>query len=190
MGEPGGAGPLRVRDRSRRGGMGDTARFGGVRASYRAAPHGARGLRWRTQSNSDNNGMRREAGGRVSPGRPAHIERAESALGVARRRCGRFNGRSRLDFRHAGSPPDELDDGSIDVGAEIRESGTICIRPNTDHYVRRHVEWDESNSRELAEAAFELIPRHCGVTVARDDEPDTCTATSRTHERGSDCPNL
>jgi hypothetical protein len=190
MGEPEGVWPLRAPDRSRRGGMGDTARFGGVRASYRVALHGARGLRWRTQSNSDNNGMRREAGGQVSPGSPAHTERAESALGVARLRSGRISGRRRVDFGHVGSPPDELDDGPIHIGAEIREGGAICIRPDTDHDVRRHIEWNEAHSGELAQAAFELIPRHCGVTVPRDDEPDTCAATRRTHERGSDCPNL
>src|SRR3954468_2092962 len=129
MGEPGGAWPLRALDRSRRGGMGDTARFGGVRASYRVAPHGAPGLRWRTQSNSDNNGMRREAVDQVSPGSPAHTERAESALGVAPLRSGRISGRRRVDFRHAGSPPNELDDGAIHVGAEIRESSAIRIGP-------------------------------------------------------------
>src|SRR3982751_38354 len=116
MGEPGGVWPLKAPDRSRRGGMGDTALFGGVRASYRVAPHGARGLRWRTQSNSDNNGMRRGAGEQVSPDSPAHTERAEFALGVARLRSGRISGRRRVDFRHVGSPPDELDDGSIHIG--------------------------------------------------------------------------
>ena len=55
----------RVPDRSRQGGMGDTARCGGARASYHVARHDARALRWRTQSNSDNNGTPQVAGDRV-----------------------------------------------------------------------------------------------------------------------------
>ena len=65
MGEPGGIQPLMAPDRSRRVGMGDTARYGGVRASYHEVPHDVRALQWRMRSNSDNNGTPREAGVQV-----------------------------------------------------------------------------------------------------------------------------
>src|SRR3954462_9317387 len=80
----GGESPLRALDRSRQGGMGDTARYGGVRANRRATPHGVPALRWRRRSNSDNNGMLWGAGGRVSPDSPAHTRRESFASGVAR----------------------------------------------------------------------------------------------------------
>jgi hypothetical protein len=190
MGEPEGARPLRAPDRSRRGGMGDTARYGGVRASYPAAPHGARGLRWRTQSNSDNNGMRWEAGGRVSPDSPAHTERGESALGVARLRSDGIVRRVGIGVHQTGSPANELNDRTFDIDSQLCERRAIGIWADPDHHVRSHVEWKQSNPGKFTESALELISRHGRVPEPRDDQPDTCAGAWRTHERGSDGPNL
>jgi hypothetical protein len=190
MGEPEGARPVRAPDRSRRGGMGDTARYGGVRANYRAAPHGARGLQWRTQSNSDNNGMRREAGARVSPDSPAHTERGEPALGVARLRGDRIIRHLRIGAGKARSPADELNDRSIDIGPKLGERCTIGIGADPDHDVSCHIEWEQPNPGQFTESPLQLIARHGRVSEPRDDQPDTRAGGWRTHERGSDGPNL
>ena len=68
--------PLKAPDRSRRDGMGDTAQFGGVRASYRVTLRVVQALRWHRWNSWDNNGMPQVAGARMKPDTHGHTERA------------------------------------------------------------------------------------------------------------------
>jgi len=177
----------RVPDRSRRVGMGDTARCGGVRASYRAARHDARALRWRRQSNSDNNGTRREAVGRVLLGTRARSEREASASGVIQRRISR--GGRRL-FRIRCSPVEQVHEYAIDIGRQSCKGCTIRLRPDPDHDVDSYIGGQEACSRQFSQAALYLVASNCGLAKPRNDQPDTSPCAHGKYERGSDDPNL
>ena len=134
--------------------------------------------------------MRLEAGAPALPDTPAHTERGEFALGVARFGGDGILGHARIGIQQAGSPPDELSDRPIDVDSQVCERRAIGFWADANHHIGRHVEWEQPDPGELTESPFELISRHGRVTEPRDDQPDTRAGAWRTRERGSDGPNL
>src|SRR5215207_5650269 len=148
-------------DRSRRDGMGDTARCGGSRASYPAALHVARALRWRKPNSWDNNGTRQEAGDRVPPDIRARIERGASALSVARQWSRHpVTGKRLGRLRRYGPPLHELGESSLDVRGEIREGSSIGLRPDPDDQVRGDVGGKEACSGQLPKSALDAVSGH------------------------------
>jgi len=170
--------------------MGDTARFGGVRASFRVARRGARALRWRTRSNSDNNGTRREAGDRASPDSRALGERGESASGVSWRTLHADFGRLRRWLGDGAPPSQQLPERPVDVGSQVGEGRAIGLDANPDDDVGREVGREKSRSGELAQSPFDAVSGHGRVPVARHDQPNSRRRSWRMHQRGSDGPNL
>ena len=170
--------------------MGDTARFGGVRANFRVARRGAQALRWRTRSSSDNNGTRREAGDRPSPDSHALVEREGSASGVARRTIRDGLGRLRCRFGNGAPPLEQLPQRPVDVSGQCGKGRAVCLGTDPDHDVRRDVGREEPRPGELAQPALHTVPGYGGVTVARYDQPDPCSRAWQMRERGSDGPNL
>jgi hypothetical protein len=134
--------------------------------------------------------MRPEAGARVSPDIHVRTERARCALSVARRRAGYVARGGGHDIRYGRSPADELNDGPIDVDAEVGEGRAIGIWTNTDDHVSRDVGRKQSNSGELSKSSLQLVPRHGRMAEPWNDQPDACARPWRTHERGSGGPNL
>jgi hypothetical protein len=170
--------------------MGDTARYGGVRASCHVARRGARALRWHMRSNSDNNGTPREADARVLPDSLAHTERAEFASSVTWSGA-RIGGRCLFARQLClSTPADELNDGLVDLQGKIRKCCPIRIGANTDDDVRRDVRYEEPRPRQLSESALESIPHHRGLAESRYDQANSRSFACRRHERGSDGPNL
>jgi hypothetical protein len=96
----------------------------------------------------------------------------------------------RVGIQHAGSPPDELSDGSVDIECQFGERSAIGIRADSDHDIRCHVDGKQSDPGQLTEPALELVSRHGGMSEARDDQSHARAGPWRTHERGSDGPNL
>jgi hypothetical protein len=179
----------RVPDRSRRDGMGDTARFGGVRASFHAAHRVVRALRWRRRSSSDNNGTPRAAGGRALLDRPAQLERVVFASGVTRPRISRRFERSRR-FGVRGSPDGQPGKDAVDIGSECREGCPICVWTDPDDDVGSYVGWQEARSGKLSQAALHAVPGDCRLTESWNDQPNASSRSRGKHERGSDDPNL
>jgi hypothetical protein len=170
--------------------MGDTARFGGSRASYPAAHHDARALRWRRQSNWDNNGTPREAGDRGLSGTHARPARGAFASGVARPRItGRFESR-RLLLRIRSSPIEQLHHDALDIGSQRREGCVICLRPDPDHDVGRYIDREEARSGQFPQTALHPVALDCRLAKAWYDQPDPSPRAFRKDERGSDDPNL
>ena len=170
--------------------MGDTARFGGVRASFHGERRDARALRWRTRSRSDNNGTPRAAGDRARPGRHVPTEREASASGVVRRftRVDVERKGSRLGF--LGPPLLELHDHPVDVRGKRSEGRAVSVGADPDDDVGRNVGWQDSRSGELPQATLDTVSRDGRLPKARNDQPDTRARSGWMHERGSDDPNL
>ena len=176
-------------DRIRRDGMGDTARCGGVRANYRAARHDVRALRWRTQSNSDNNGMPREAGGPALPGTP-RTNRTSSVRIMCHSGDGDGVSGGRLGSCRRGIPPVELERSPDQNRQQLWKGCAIRFGADPDHDVSWHIEWQKSRSRQLSEAALDTVARNRRLAKPRNDQTDTRLCPGRKHERGSDDPNL
>ena len=170
--------------------MGDTARFGGVRASFHGERRGAPALRWRKRSSSDNNGTPQAARDRATPGRRVPTEREAFALGVVRRiiRSGIEPGGSRLGL--AGAPLLKLHDHPVDVRGKQGERRSVGLGTDPDDDVRCQIGRQDPRSRELPQATLDSISRYGGLPKPRNDQADTSVPPGRMHERGSDCPNL
>ena len=169
--------------------MGDTAQFGGVRASYHAARHDARALRWRRQSNSDNNGTLREAGDRALLGTHAQSEREAFASGVARPRISRRFERGQLS-RVRSSPFQQLHEDAIDIGAQSRKGCVVSLWPDSNDDVGSYACREKTRPRQLTQATFYPVTRNCRLSEARNDQSDTSSWSLLKQERGSDDPNL
>jgi hypothetical protein len=170
--------------------MGDTARFGGARASYHVLRHDARALRWRRQSSWDNNGTPREAGDRASPGTRVRTEQEAFASGVTRPGIGRVAGRRRRRSGIVGSPCNQLCHCPIDVGSERRKCCPIGLRTDPNDDVGGNIGWKQARPGEFSQAAFHSVASYRRLMKSWDDQPDASSFSYRKHVRGSDDPNL
>ncbi len=170
--------------------MGDTARFGGVRASFHGERRGARALRWRKRSSSDNNGTPQAAGDRARPGRRVPTEREAFASGVVRRITTSGVERSGSRLGLAGTPLLKLHDHPVDVRGKQGEGRSVGFGPDPDDDVGREIGRQDPRSRKLPQATFDSISRYGRLPKPRDDQPDARPRAGRMHERGSDGPNL
>ena len=170
--------------------MGDTARFGGVRASFHGERRGARALRWRKQSSWDNNGTPPGAGDRARPGKRVPTERETCASGVAWCcACATVgSGRSSLGFVR--SPSQELRHHLVDVRSERAKACSVRFWSNPDDDVHRDVRGQDSSSRKLSKTSLDSIPGYGRAPEAGNDQADPSLCPGRMHERGSDDPNL
>jgi hypothetical protein len=170
--------------------MGDTARFGGVRASYRVARHDAPALRWRRQNSWDNNGTLQAVGDQALLGTHARIEREAFASGVTRPGIGRVAGKRRRRTGIVGSPGNQLRHCPIDVGSKRRECCPIRLRTDPNDDVGGNIGWKQARPGEFSQAAFHSVASYRRLMKSWDDQPDSSSFSYRKHERGSDDPNL
>ena len=84
----------------------------------------------------------------------------------------------------------ELHENTIDIRGQGREGRVIGLRPDSNHDVGSYISREKTRSRQLTQATFYPVPRHCRLSEARNDQPDTSSWTFLKHERGSDDPNL
>ena len=169
--------------------MGDTAQFGGVRASCREARHDARGLRLRRQSNSDNNGTPQAAGDRATSDTHARTERVPCASGVTRTYIGSASEHRPWSWIQR-SPSHQLGKYATDIHVECCEGRAICLRTNPNDDLSREVSWQQTCPRELSQTTFDSIACDRRVMKSWDDQADTRPGSRRKHERGSDDPDL
>lgn len=170
--------------------MGDTARFGGVRASFHGERRDARALRWHRQSSSDNNGTPLEAGDRARLGRRVPAERETFASGVAWC-CACAAVRSgRISLGLVSSPSQELRHHLVDVRSERAKAGSVGFGSNPDDDIRGDVRGKDSSSRKLSKASLDSVSGYGRVSEAGNDEADARPRPRRMHERGSADPNL
>ena len=113
--------------------MGDTAQYGGAQASFHEAHHAAQALQWHMRSNSDNNGMLREADARELPDSLAHTERATIASGVTLHWI-----RAMIPHSRSLNPSKKLNYDLINFLREHYKRSAVRIRPNAYHDVGRY----------------------------------------------------
>ena len=170
--------------------MGDTARFGGVRASFHGERRDVRALQWHKRSSSDNNGTLQVAGDRARPGTHVPAEREASASGVSRRFARQGIERGGSPFGLAGAPPFQLHGDPIDVRGKRGKGRSVGFGADPDDHIHRDAYRQEPRSRELSQAAFHPIARYGRLSKARDDQADPSVRPRWKHERGSADPNL
>ena len=170
--------------------MGDTARFGGVRASFHGERRDARALRWHKQSSSDNNGTLLEAGDRARPGRRVPTERGTFASGVAWCCACAAIRTGRLSLGLVRSPSEELRHHMVDVRSERAKACSVCFGSSPDDHIHSDVRGQDSSSRKLSKAPLDSISGYGRVPEAGNDQADARPGPGRMHERGSGDPNL